>query len=171
MAKAFGLDALPTERGYCVIWTTTPWTLPSNQALNIHPEFDYALVRTQWQGEDTMLLLATERVEACLKTYGLTGSVVATCKGRALELVNFRHPFYDRLAPVYLGEYVTLDTGTGVVHSSPAYGVEDFASCKHYGMNDAQILQPVLGDGTLRAVAASCSAASRSGRPTRRSSK
>jgi isoleucyl-tRNA synthetase len=149
VAKAFGLDSLPVARGYCVIWTTTPWTLPSNQALNIHPEFDYALVRTQWQGEDTLLILATERVEDCLKTYGLAGSVVATCKGWALELLKFRHPFYDRLSPVYLGEYVTLETGTGIVHSSPAYGVEDFLSCKHYGMTDAQILQPVLGDGSF----------------------
>jgi len=147
VAKAFGLEALPVRRGFAVIWTTTPWTLPSNQALNLHPEFEYALVRTQWQGQDTLLVLATERVDECLKTYGLQGSVLATCKGWALELVKFRHPFYDRLSPVYLGEYVTLDTGTGIVHSSPAYGVEDFLSCKHYGMTDAQILQPVLGDG------------------------
>ena len=149
VARAFGLDGLPAQRGYCVIWTTTPWTLPSNQALNIHPDLDYALVRTRWQDQDTLLILATERVDECLKSYGLEGSVVATCKGSALELVKFRHPFYDRLAPVYLGEYVTLDTGTGIVHSSPAYGVEDFISCKHYGMSDAQILQPVLGDGSF----------------------
>jgi len=148
LAKAFGLQTLPVQRGFAVIWTTTPWTLPSNQALNLHPEFEYALVRTQWQGQDTLLVLATERVEECLKTYGLEGSVLATCKGWALELVKFRHPFYDRLSPVYLGEYVTLDTGTGIVHSSPAYGVEDFLSCKHYGMTDAQMLQPVLADGS-----------------------
>jgi len=149
IAKAFGLDALPAARGWCVIWTTTPWTLPSNQALNVHPEFDYALVLTRWQGEDALLVLARERVDACLKAWGLEGRPIATCKGWALELIRFRHPFYDRLSPVYLGEYVTLETGTGIVHSSPAYGVEDFQSCKHYGMTDAQILQPVLGDGSF----------------------
>jgi isoleucyl-tRNA synthetase len=147
IAAAFGLDALPADRGWCVIWTTTPWTLPSNQALNLHPDFEYALVRTEREGAPALLLLAAERVEACLAAWGLQGETIATCRGRALELIKFRHPFYDRLSPIYLGEYVTLDTGTGIVHSSPAYGLEDFASCKHYGMTDAEILQPVMGDG------------------------
>ncbi len=148
LAAAFGLKALPVERGFCVIWTTTPWTLPANQALNLHPEFDYALVRTDWQGAPALLLLASERVQACLQSWGLEGEVVATCKGAALERIEFAHPFYERNSPVYLGDYVTLDTGTGVVHSSPAYGIEDFLSCRRYGMKDDEILQPVLGDGT-----------------------
>jgi isoleucyl-tRNA synthetase len=73
--------------------------------------------------------------------------VLGECKGAALEHINFRHPFYDRLTPVYLGDYVTLDTGTGIVHSAPAYGVEDFNSCRRYGMTDDEILTPVLSDG------------------------
>jgi isoleucyl-tRNA synthetase len=153
LAQAFGLPALPLERGYAVIWTTTPWTIPANQALNLHPEFDYALVRvTDWQGAPALLVLAADLVETCLKRWQLDAEgqweVLATCKGQALELIAFRHPFADRLSPVYLGEYVTLDSGTGLVHSSPAYGVEDFASCKQHGMKDEDILQPVLGDGT-----------------------
>jgi isoleucyl-tRNA synthetase len=72
---------------------------------------------------------------------------VGSCKGRALENIRFRHPFYDRDAPMYLGEYVTLETGTGIVHSAPAYGVEDFESCRRYGMRDDEILTPVMGDG------------------------
>ncbi|MGE0310367.1 MAG: isoleucine--tRNA ligase [Lautropia sp.] len=147
VARAFGLDALPTEHGFAVIWTTTPWTLPANQALNLHPEIEYALVRTTRAGSDTLLILARERVEALLDRYGLAGETLATCRGAALEHLGFRHPFEDRIAPVYLGEYVTLETGTGLVHSSPAYGVEDFASCKRYGMTDEQILNPVTGDG------------------------
>ncbi len=136
----------------CVIWTTTPWTLPANQALNLHPEFDYALVRTRARTRPTLLILASDRVEACLQPCGLQGEVDRHLQGsRRSSCVNFRHPFYERLAPVYLGEYVTLDTGTGIVHSSPAYGVEDFDSCKHYGMNDAEILQPVHGRRQLRA--------------------
>jgi isoleucyl-tRNA synthetase len=147
LAKAFGLSKLPMSRGYCVIWTTTPWTLPANQALNLHPEFDYALVQSHWQGSDCLFIFATERVAACLKDYGLEGEIIAQCKGQALELIGFQHPFYDRLSPVYLGDYVTLDTGTGVVHSSPAYGIEDFLSCKRYGLADEHVLQPVLGTG------------------------
>ncbi|MEZ5603488.1 MAG: isoleucine--tRNA ligase [Burkholderiaceae bacterium] len=148
LAQAFGLPALPLERGYAVIWTTTPWTIPANQALNLHPDFDYSLVKVTWDGAPALLVVATDLVEACLKRWKLEGEEVARCKGKALELVRFRHPFADRFAPVYLGDYVTLDSGTGLVHSAPAYGIEDFASCKQHGMADADILQPVLGDGT-----------------------
>ncbi|MEQ1775467.1 MAG: isoleucine--tRNA ligase [Burkholderiales bacterium] len=143
IAKAFGLPSLPDKPGYAVIWTTTPWTLPGNQALNAHPEFDYNLVDT----ERGLLILAADLQAACLARFKLTGKTIAVCKGAALEHVNFRHPFYDRLSPVYLGDYVTLDTGTGLVHSAPAYGVEDFQSCRRYGMKDADILTPVMGDG------------------------
>jgi isoleucyl-tRNA synthetase len=144
LAKAFGLAGLPEGPGYAVIWTTTPWTLPGNQALNVHPEFTYNLVRT----ERGLLVLAADLRESCLNRYGLKQrDVLGACKGAALEGIAFRHPFYDRVAPVYLGEYVTLDTGTGIVHSAPAYGVEDFASCRRYGMKDDEILTPVMGDG------------------------
>ena len=144
VAKAFGLPGLPDQPGYAVIWTTTPWTLPANQALNVHPELVYNLVRT----ERGSLILAAELTTACLDRYGLDQrEVLGSCKGSALELINFQHPFYDRLAPVYLGEYVTLDNGTGIVHSAPAYGVEDFESCRRYGMKDGEILAPVMGQG------------------------
>jgi len=128
LAKAFGLDALPDSQlrdpVHAVIWTTTPWTIPANQALNAHPEFTYALVAT----ERGTLLLAEDLVAACLDRYKLYGKVIATAKGAALENIAFHHPFYDRASPVYLGEYVTLDQGTGIVHSSPAYGIDDFQS-------------------------------------------
>ena len=153
IAAAFGLDRLPTEHGYCVIWTTTPWTIPANQALNVHPEFDYALVQTTRNGAPLLLILAAELVADCLTRYGLEGSVIATCKGAALSLIAFRHPLadsdpgYQRLSPIYLAEYVALDTGTGIVHSSPAYGVDDFLSCRAHGMKDDDMLNPVMGDG------------------------
>ncbi len=143
VARAFGLPALPDQPGFAVIWTTTPWTLPANQALNVHPEFTYHLVDT----EKGLLILAADLQAACLARYGLTGRTLAACTGAALEKINFRHPFYDRLSPVYLGDYVTLDTGTGIVHSAPAYGVEDFQSCRRYGLKDDEILTPVLGGG------------------------
>jgi isoleucyl-tRNA synthetase len=143
LARAFGLERLPDSRAFAVIWTTTPWTLPANQALNAHPELEYRLVAT----EKGLLLLADALAERCLERYGLSGATVARCKGAALEGINFRHPFYDRLAPVFLGEYVTTEQGTGIVHSAPAYGVEDFLSCRRYGMRDEDIINPVLSDG------------------------
>jgi len=149
VAAAFGLPKLPKENGAVVIWTTTPWTIPSNQALNIHPAFNYSLVDT----EKGLLILATDLVEANLAKWDLLGNTIAKTTGDKLALIKFKHPLaaldagYDRLSPVYLGEYVTLDTGTGVVHSAPAYGVEDFISCKSHGMQDTEILTPVMGNG------------------------
>ncbi len=143
VARAFGLPQLPGDAGWIVIWTTTPWTIPSNQALNVHPDIVYNLVKTQ-RG---LLILAADLRRACLERYALEGEVIASCAGRQLERINFRHPFYDRPAPVYLGDYVTLDAGTGIVHSAPAYGIEDFSSCRAYGMPDDEILTPVQGDG------------------------
>ncbi|MFK0090490.1 isoleucine--tRNA ligase [Pseudomonas sp. NPDC090755] len=142
LAAAFGLASL-AKPASIVIWTTTPWTIPANQALNIHPEFKYALVDTG----DKLLVLAEELVESCLKRYALEGSVIATAPGSALELINFRHPFYDRLSPVYLADYVELGAGTGVVHSAPAYGEDDFVTCKRYGMVNDDILTPVQSNG------------------------
>ncbi|WP_122384410.1 isoleucine--tRNA ligase, partial [Pseudomonas savastanoi] len=126
-----------------VIWTTTPWTIPANQALNVHPEFEYALVDVG----DRLLVLAAELVESCLARYKLEGTVIATTTGQALELINFRHPFYDRLSPVYLADYVELGAGTGIVHSSPAYGVDDFNICKQYGLSNDDIISPVQSNG------------------------
>jgi len=143
LAEAFGMPALPDGPAFAVIWTTTPWTIPANQALNAHPDFTYALVATK-QGT---LLLAESLVETCLQRYSLAGNVIATATGEKLERIEFVHPFYDRASPIYLGDYVTLDQGTGLVHSSPAYGVEDFQSCRRYGMKDDDMLNPVQGDG------------------------
>ena len=149
IAEAFGMPSLPGADGAIVIWTTTPWTIPANQALNVNPELSYSLVDTP-RG---LLILASERVEPCLATYGLDGTVIASAPGAALGGIRFHHPLanlhpaYKRTAPVYFGDYVTLDSGTGVVHSSPAYGIEDFQSCKAHGIGDDDILSPVMGDG------------------------
>ncbi len=140
--------ALPTDVPvFALIWTTTPWTIPSNQALNVHPDFAYALVKTQRADQEIMLILAHERVQNCLAAYGLGGHIEGISAGKDLENLRFQHPLYDRYSPVYLGDYVTLDTGTGIVHSSPAYGIEDFESCRRYGMKDDAMLTPVLGSG------------------------
>jgi isoleucyl-tRNA synthetase len=148
LAAAFGLDELAKE-AFAVIWTTTAWTIPANQALNLNPEIVYALVDT----ERGLLLLAQSLVDKCLERYQLTGKVVATSIGKNLAGINFKHPLahvdpgFDRFSPVYLADYATADDGTGLVHSSPAYGVEDFNSCVAHGMAYDDILNPVQGNG------------------------
>ncbi|MDI1274083.1 isoleucine--tRNA ligase [Polaromonas sp.] len=153
LAAAFGLKSL-TKDAFAVIWTTTAWTIPANQALNLNPDLDYALVDT----ERGILLLAASLVDKCLERYQLTGTVLATTAGKHLALINFRHPLYDvkdsngnhgyrRLSPVFLADYATADDGTGIVHSSPAYGVEDFNSCVANGIAYDDILNPVQGNG------------------------
>ncbi|MDO9596877.1 MAG: isoleucine--tRNA ligase [Azoarcus sp.] len=142
LAAAFGLTALDKPAA-AVIWTTTPWTIPANQALNFHPEFDYALVDIG----DRLLILAQDLVASCLERYQRDGQVVATAKGAALERIEFRHPFYDRSSPVYLADYVGLDAGTGIVHSSPAHGVDDFNSWHAYGRTNDEIISIVMSGG------------------------
>ncbi len=152
LATAFGLQAL-SDKAFAVIWTTTAWTIPANQALNIHPELDYDLVQTN----KGLLLLAKARVADCLERFGLEGTLVGTCKGAALEKINFKHPLFDadagyaRLSPVYVADYVGDADGTGVVHSAPAYGVEDFNSCVKNGLPYKEILNPVQGNGAYAA--------------------
>ncbi|HEY0488121.1 MAG TPA: isoleucine--tRNA ligase [Telluria sp.] len=153
LAAAFGLPALPAGDGFIVIWTTTPWTIPSNQALNVNPEITYALVETSREGKPLLLILAADLVEACLQRFKLEGKVVATTTGEKLGGIEFKHPlhaadpFFNRRSPLYLADYVTTESGTGVVHSAPAYGQDDFISCKEHGMKDDEILTPVMGDG------------------------
>ncbi|MEO8013128.1 MAG: isoleucine--tRNA ligase [Polaromonas sp.] len=153
LAAAFGLESLNKD-AFAVIWTTTAWTIPANQALNLNPELDYALVDT----ERGILLLAAVLVEKCLERYQLTGTVLATTQGKTLARLNFQHPFHDvsdgggnysyrRLSPVFVADYATADDGTGIVHSSPAYGVEDFNSCVANGIAYDDILNPVQGNG------------------------
>jgi isoleucyl-tRNA synthetase len=148
LAAAFGLTALAKD-AFAVIWTTTPWTLPANQALNLNPELVYALVDT----ERGLLILAKPLVQKCMDRYGLQGQVLATTLGKQLAGLNFWHPLadvdkgYRRHSPVYLADYATADDGTGLVHSSPAYGLEDFNSCLAHGMTHDQILNPVQGNG------------------------
>ena len=149
LAAAFGLPHLD-KPAYAVIWTTTAWTIPANQALNLGPHIEYALVDTA-RG---LLLLAKARVADCLQRYGLQGEIIATAMGDKLGGLAFEHPLYEvdaayrRLAPVYLADYATDSDGTGSVHSAPAYGVEDFNSCVAHGLAHADILNPVQGGGS-----------------------
>ena len=115
-------DADPTK-AYIVIWTTTPWTLPDNLAVCVHPDFEYVLVEADgWQ-----FIVASDLLESCQKTFGLESvKVLGRTQGANLERLKARHPFYERESLVTLGTHVTLDTGTGCVHTAPGHGREDY---------------------------------------------
>jgi isoleucyl-tRNA synthetase len=141
LAKRFGLKALPRESASIVIWTTTPWTLPANQAVAVGAEIQYSLVDT---GSD-LVILASELANAVLTRAAVDSSnTVATAKGNALEGLALNHPFYERSVPVILGDHVTLDAGTGAVHTAPGHGQEDYVVGQKYKL---KIDNPVGSDG------------------------
>lgn len=139
LAAAFGLSHL---RGpaFAVIWTTTPWTLPANEAVSVHPELTYDLIETEKGG----LILVRELAEAALKRYGLDGDVVGSCPGSALDQVLLKHPFQNRDVAIICGTHVTTEAGTGLVHTAPAHGVDDYNIGKKYGL---PVNNPVGNDG------------------------
>ena len=141
--KAFGLelDCTPSF----MIWTTTPWTLPANLAIAVHPEYQYALVEV----DGNISVLASGRVEAVTKLAGASSvKVLAEAPGRALVGLQYKHPFCDRQSPVVAAEYVTLEDGTGLVHTAPGHGVEDYRTGLKEGLD---IYCPVRDDGTYDA--------------------
>ncbi|EIB99991.1 isoleucyl-tRNA synthetase [Pantoea sp. Sc1] len=139
--QAFGVTAVNGPISL-VIWTTTPWTLPANRAISLHPEFDYQLI----QIEGRALILAKELVESVMKRAGVSEwQVLGECKGAALELQLFQHPFLEQIqSKVVLGEHVTLDAGTGAVHTAPGHGPDDYVIGQKYGIETAN---PVGPDG------------------------
>ncbi|WP_162286073.1 isoleucine--tRNA ligase [Pantoea stewartii] len=125
-----------------VIWTTTPWTMPANRGISLHPEFDYQLL----QIEGRSLILAKDLVESVMKRAGVSDwTVLGTCQGAALELQLFQHPFLAQIqSKVVLGDHVTLDAGTGAVHTAPGHGPDDYVIGQKYGLETAN---PVGPDG------------------------
>jgi isoleucyl-tRNA synthetase len=122
VAEAFDASRVP-GKSFAVIWTTTPWTLPGNQAIAVHADIEYELVDT----DRGALILAAPLREAALERYGLAAkAILGRATGVALEGLRFRHPFDDRDVPTVLAEHVTTESGTGLVHTAPAHGVEDF---------------------------------------------
>jgi len=139
LAAAFGLSHL---RGpaFAVIWTTTPWTLPANEAVSVHPELTYDLIETEKGG----LILVRELAEAALKRYGLEGTVAGSCTGDKLDQMLLKHPFQNRDVAIICGTHVTTEAGTGLVHTAPAHGVDDYNIGKKYGL---PVNNPVGNDG------------------------
>jgi len=125
-----------------VIWTTTPWTLPANLAVAVHPEFAYLEGNFEREGETRQLLIAEGLLEAFTEATGwkLQGEPLRKCKGRELEGATLRHPFLERSVPIVLGDFVTLETGTGCVHIAPGHGADDYLVGRRY---DLGLLSPV----------------------------
>ena len=130
LGKALGVSLPGSAKVYAVIWTTTPWTLPANQAVSVHPDYEYKLAKT----EKGYLLLVGDLIESCLQRYQLEAEVVGAGKGSALENLPLQHPFYDRIVPIICGEHVTLEAGTGLVHTAPAHGVDDYVVGQKYSL-------------------------------------
>ncbi len=139
-----GIPAIGSLPVSVVIWTTTPWTLPANEAVAVRADFEYASVRVQGPRGAEVLVLADELVAPCLARYGLEGQVLGRCSGAALEGLQLEHPWLAKHVPVILGDHVTLEAGTGAVHTAPAHGQEDFAIGRNYGL---PVVNPVGPDG------------------------
>ncbi|HNF90121.1 MAG TPA: isoleucine--tRNA ligase, partial [Thiobacillaceae bacterium] len=145
LARRLGLPADGDCPAYAVIWTTTPWTLPANQAVAVHPDFAYDLIRTP----KGFLILARDLAEAAIKRYGFEAvETVAQVKGRDLEGLTLQHPFYERQVPVILADFVTLEAGVGLVHIAPGHGHDDYIAGQKYGL---AVANPVGDDGKFYA--------------------
>ncbi|MCF2921664.1 isoleucine--tRNA ligase [Pseudoalteromonas sp. APAL1] len=128
-----------------VIWTTTPWTLPANRAVAVHEKLEYALVQVDDEGAQQRLILGSELVKDAMDRYGFKHyHVLGYVKGAALENLQVAHPFYDFTVPVIVADHVTTDSGTGVVHTAPGHGQEDFAAGLAYGL---EVANPVGANG------------------------
>lgn len=130
------------KKVFVVIWTTTPWTIPANMAVTLHPDFEYVAVET---GNDDVLILARELVDSCMEAFGIPKfSIVASIDAAVLERKKCRHPLYDRDSLILLGTHVTLETGTGCVHTAPGHGREDYEVGMRY---DIDVYSPVDNRG------------------------
>lgn len=128
-----------------VIWTTTPWTLPANQAVALNPGLEYQLIKITSTGSDEYLLLASELLNSTLARYEIDKyETIKTLSGKELEGIKLSHPFYERDVPVVLGNHVTTESGTGAVHTAPGHGMDDYVVGVHYGL---KVENPVAANG------------------------
>jgi len=133
-----------------VVWTTTPWTLPANQAVCLNAGLDYALVRCELGAGPELIIIAAEMVDAVMERYCCEDfERIASCRGSALESLKLYHPFHvrhvrharhAREAPIVLGDHVTTEAGTGAVHTAPDHGVDDFNTGRKYGLGTLNLL-------------------------------
>ncbi len=154
-AKALSLFGTDNGNGNgdvsVVIWTTTPWTIPANQAVSLNADLDYALVQTDVGHGPERMILAADMVDGIMARWQVESyEVLATCAGAALENLVLQHPIYDKQVPVILGDHVSMDAGTGAVHTAPDHGMEDFEVGKAYNIGTINLVQ---ADGTYTSAA------------------
>lgn len=147
-----GAESLGSKPVYAVIWTTTPWTLPANEAVCVHPEVTYCVVTT----DDAHFIVAKELREACSERMQWQEGASQkrrelSFSGRQLEGLRVEHPFYPRSVPILCGQHVTTETGTGLVHTAPAHGLDDFQVGQHYHL---PVDSPITGNGTYKSTTA-----------------
>lgn len=146
LLKAFSVGSVNGRLGV-VIWTTTPWTIPANQAVCLHAELDYVLLDISQGGQQRNIVLAEDLQEPVLERCGVVDSkILGRCKGAALEHLLLNHPLYDRKVPIVLGDHVTTEAGTGAVHTAPSHGVDDFNVGQQYELG---IVNLVGGNGVF----------------------
>lgn len=142
--KAFAAAGVSSDKDlYAVIWTTTPWTIPSNLAISVHPRFEYTFFE---RGGD-VYVIGQDLLAGFLQGVGWEESeikVLGSVKGQDLELLNTKHPLYERKSPIILGEHVTTEAGTGEVHTAPGHGIEDYEVCVKYKI---PVLSPLDSKG------------------------
>lgn len=143
------LGAKDLSKTYFVIWTTTTWTLPGNMAICVGPAFEYCVVAAN----DEYYVMAKDLVDESMKAANIDQyEILGSCLGSELEYMKYRHPFIDRISPVIVGDHVTLESGTGCVHTAPGHGVEDFDVCaQHYP--EIEVIVPVDHEGKLTELA------------------
>ncbi|MDZ4347925.1 MAG: isoleucine--tRNA ligase [Xanthomonadaceae bacterium] len=152
LAAKFGAEIGPDDIVVVPIWTTTPWTLPASLAVTLGAELEYSLVEGPARdGRRVLLVLASDLAATALARYGVAGvRALGQAPGAVLENLALRHPFYERIVPIILGDHVSAEDGTGNVHTAPGHGQEDYVVSRAYGLLDqpAQVLNPVGADGT-----------------------
>jgi isoleucyl-tRNA synthetase len=145
--KAAGIDDKGKGPVAVVIWTTTPWTLPANMAVALHPDLSYQLIQVQTDNGPARILLESTLAASALQRYGFEeSSVLGECRGDQLEHLQLQHPFYSRSVPIILGDHVTTEAGTGAVHTAPGHGQDDYIVGNRYGL---EVYNPVGSDGVF----------------------
>ena len=143
--SACGIDSAVDGSVAIAIWTTTPWTLPANLAVSVHPDLDYVVVTFEQDGAKKNIVLAEALQQSVMSRLGIEDvKIIGRCKGAAIENQCLQHPFYQRQVPVVLGDHVTTEAGTGAVHTAPGHGVDDFNVGQKYGLD---VYNPVGSNG------------------------
>ncbi|WP_027707090.1 isoleucine--tRNA ligase [Zooshikella ganghwensis] len=139
--SAFDLKQAPVGKVSTVIWTTTPWTLPSNQGISLHPDLTYALVQADFGLGQEVIMLAEPMVESVMARYDVSDyQIIGTAEGGKLDKLRVEHPFYDRVSMLMMADHVTTDSGTGAVHTAPDHGPDDFVVGQRYGLGTLKLV-------------------------------